>query len=169
MCIRDSYSPHPFGIVPTVVDGQFSPLNLSGLTTLWLDAADASTIFFWPSSTVYQWSDKSGNNNHVWQPTTANQPTYGLDPIYQKYGIQFTNAANTVLIPQITSIYPVTSVNTYSIFIVARFSDAAVSTAQTLLYTNTGTYTEYIQLSSGTLTTTINLSLIHISEPTRPY
>lgn len=150
------YSPHPFGIIPTVVDGQFSPLNLSGLTTLWLDAADSSTIQFGTGSAVYQWFDKSGNNNHVWQPTAINQPTYGLDTTYQKYGIQFVNAANTVLIPQNTTKSPVSAVNSYSIFIVARFSDPAISTAQTLLYTNTGTYTEYIQLSSGTLTTTIN-------------
>jgi hypothetical protein len=151
-----TYGPHPYSTIPAILDGQFSPLNLSGLTTLWLDAADSSTIQFGTGSAVYQWFDKSGNNNHVWQPTVLNQPTYGFDTTYQEYGIQFVNAANTVLIPQNTTKSPVSAVNSYSIFIVARFSDPAISTAQTLLYTNTGTYTEYIQLSSGTLTTTIN-------------
>ena len=41
---------------------------------LWLDAADASTITL-NGSTVSQWSDKSGNANHVFQATPSKQPT----------------------------------------------------------------------------------------------
>jgi len=141
----NTYGPHPFGIIPPTLDVQFSPLNLSGLTTLWLDAADSSTIQFGTGSAVYQWSDKSGNNNHVWQPTAINQPTYGLDTTYQKYGIQFTNGGNTVLIPQILSSYPVNSKN-YSIFIAFRSTNPVTST-QNIMYTNTGSYTESIYLN----------------------
>jgi hypothetical protein len=141
----NTYGPHPFGIIPPTLDVQFSPLNLSGLTTLWLDAADTSTIIFGSGSAVYQWSDKSGNNNHVWQPTAINQPTYGLDTTYQKYGIQFTNGGNTVLIPQILSSYPVNSKN-YSIFIAFRSTNPVTST-QNIMYTNTGSYTESIYLN----------------------
>ena len=43
--------------------------------TLWLDAADASTITL-NGSTVSQWSDKSGNGFHVTQATASAQPTY---------------------------------------------------------------------------------------------
>ena len=42
---------------------------------LWLDAADASTITL-NGSTVSQWSDKSGNDRHVVQSVSINQPTY---------------------------------------------------------------------------------------------
>jgi len=42
---------------------------------LWLDAAD-DTVFSYSSGTVVsQWRDKSGLNNHVIQPTVANQPS----------------------------------------------------------------------------------------------
>ena len=44
-------------------------------TALWLDAADASTITE-SGGAVSQWDDKSGNNHHVIQATSAAQPTY---------------------------------------------------------------------------------------------
>jgi hypothetical protein len=147
---------HPFKIFPPDLDGQFSPLNLSNLTRLWLDAADSSTITFGTGSSVYQWFDKSNNNNHVWQPTVINQPLYDYDSTYNKIGIKFTNGSGTFLVPQNTSRYPVDSLKNYSIFIVCRLSDPAISTAQTLIYTNTGTPTEFIRLSGGTLTVTNN-------------
>lgn len=51
----------------------WNPSMLS--TTLWLDAADASTITE-SGGAVSQWDDKSGNNHHVIQATSAAQPTY---------------------------------------------------------------------------------------------
>jgi len=39
-------------------------------TALWLDAADASTITE-SGGAVSQWDDKSGNNHHVIQATSA--------------------------------------------------------------------------------------------------
>ena len=49
-----------------------NPAALANLA-LWLDAADSSTITE-SSGLVSQWSDKSGNNNHATQSTTANKP-----------------------------------------------------------------------------------------------
>ena len=50
-----------------------SPSEISDLK-LWLDASDDTTISH-SSNAVNQWSDKSGNGNHAFQSTSANQPT----------------------------------------------------------------------------------------------
>jgi hypothetical protein len=44
-------------------------------TALWADAADASTITE-SGGLMSQWSDKSGSNRHLLQPTVSDQPTY---------------------------------------------------------------------------------------------
>lgn len=46
----------------------------SGLM-LWLDASDDSTFSYSSGTEVSQWRDKSGNNFHANQSTTANQPS----------------------------------------------------------------------------------------------
>lgn len=51
----------------------WSPAEIT--PALWLDAADASTITE-SGGAVSQWDDKSGNNHHVIQATSAAQPTY---------------------------------------------------------------------------------------------
>ena len=57
-----------------------NPASLSGLK-LWLDSSDSTTIFSdtaltsLSTSTVGGWKDKSGNNNHAIQSTSANKPT----------------------------------------------------------------------------------------------
>jgi hypothetical protein len=61
---------------------------------LWLDAADDSTLFTDAGATnviksgdqVYQWSDKSGNNRHAIQTTSANRPTW-LPPASGQNGL----------------------------------------------------------------------------------
>lgn len=64
----------------------FIPTDLTSLT-LWLDADDAATLFQDRAGTtpaasdgdpVGQWADKSGNNFHAQQATTANKPTLKL-------------------------------------------------------------------------------------------
>jgi len=52
----------------------WNPSMLS--TALWLDAADASTITE-SGGVVSQWDDKSGNDRHAVQATSANKPTTG--------------------------------------------------------------------------------------------
>ena len=56
-----------------------NPSALSNLE-LWLDASDSSTITE-SSGLVSQWSDKSGNNNHATQSTTASKPILNGDSI----------------------------------------------------------------------------------------
>jgi hypothetical protein len=57
-----------------------NPAAFSNLA-LWLDASDGSTLFANTTlstpatSSVAGWKDKSGNNNHAIQSTSANQPT----------------------------------------------------------------------------------------------
>lgn len=57
-------------------------------TALWLDAADASTITE-SGGAVSQWDDKSGNNRHVTQATSAKQPTYSATGLNSKPTIDF--------------------------------------------------------------------------------
>lgn len=63
---------HPFRRAP-VITRPFQPIDISACT-LWLDAADSSTITL--SSGVSQWRDKSGNMNDAVQATGSLQPTY---------------------------------------------------------------------------------------------
>lgn len=51
------------------------PSALGTSLLMWLDVEDSSTIVL-NGSTVSQWSDKSGNNNHATQATAASQPAY---------------------------------------------------------------------------------------------
>lgn len=53
----------------------WTPSNLGGGLIMWLDADDTTTIIL-NGSTVSQWSDKSGNNNHATQSTASLQPAY---------------------------------------------------------------------------------------------
>lgn len=62
-------------VLPTLLPGDtlWTPTSLT-TPTLWLDAADASTITL-DGSSVTQWNDKSGNTFHATQATAANRPT----------------------------------------------------------------------------------------------
>ena len=54
----------------------FTPRSISGLT-LWLDAADQTTIQFSPgTANVSNWIDKSGSNNSATNTVASNQPVY---------------------------------------------------------------------------------------------
>ena len=52
----------------------FTPTQISGCL-LWVDASDSTTITH-SSGSVSQWDDKSGNNHHLTQSTSAYEPTY---------------------------------------------------------------------------------------------
>jgi len=49
---------------------------------LWLDASDESTISRGTSDNVYQWNDKSGNDNHAVQTDPNKQPKYVSNDFY---------------------------------------------------------------------------------------
>ena len=55
---------------------------------LWLDAADASTITE-TGGKVSQWNDKSGNNNHLSQSNSSNQPQYNPTQLNGQGGVDF--------------------------------------------------------------------------------
>ena len=57
---------------------------------LWLDAADDSTFSYSSGTEVSQWRDKSGNNFHANQATTANQPSRSSF-INSRKGVNFTS------------------------------------------------------------------------------
>ena len=70
--------------MPITRQTYFQPTQITGCS-LWLDGADNSTIYSsYPgtlagnTSTVTQWNDKSGANNHVYQNGAATCPTFTL-------------------------------------------------------------------------------------------
>ena len=71
------------------VTGAWTPKEIS--TSLWLDAADASTITL-NSTTVSQWNDKSGNARNFSQATAGNQPAYQTSGINSKPSVEFTGS-----------------------------------------------------------------------------
>jgi len=72
--------------------GAFDPSQIVNLA-LWLDASDLSTIIE-SGSSVSEWLDKSGLNNHATQGVAINQPTTGANTINGKNVISFNGIAN---------------------------------------------------------------------------
>jgi hypothetical protein len=58
---------------------------------VWLDAADDSTFSYSSGTEVSQWRDKSGNNFHANQATTANQPSRNT-VVNSRKSVNFTSA-----------------------------------------------------------------------------
>jgi hypothetical protein len=58
---------------------------------VWLDAADDSTFSYSSGTEVSQWRDKSGNNLHANQATTANQPSRNT-VVNSRKSVNFTSA-----------------------------------------------------------------------------
>jgi hypothetical protein len=74
-------------------NNSFSAVDLpvkNGLL-LWLDAADDATFVFSSGTEVSQWRDKSGNNFHANQATTANQPSRNT-VVNSRKSVNFTSA-----------------------------------------------------------------------------
>jgi hypothetical protein len=88
----------------------------------WYDAADSSTLYdatsagslVSASGTVARWEDKSGNNNHATQATSANRPARsasqinGRDALFFEYdslaaSIQFANSGFSVFVVAYTT------------------------------------------------------------------
>jgi uncharacterized repeat protein (TIGR02543 family) len=84
---------------PTVDAGPDQNVSLAGaapwtpaeLTTeIWLDAADLGTITH-DNGAVSQWDDKSGNDIHLTQVNSANQPTTGTTTVNGENALEFSN------------------------------------------------------------------------------
>lgn len=70
-------------------DPAWTPDNLS--PSLWLDAADSSTVLAGASDNVYQWNDKSGNDYHAVQASDSSQALTGANVINGKNTITFND------------------------------------------------------------------------------
>ena len=74
----------------------WTPDELGADLALWFDADDTSTITL-NGSNVAQWSDKSGNGNHVSNGTSSTQPAYLTTGWNSKPTVYFTKAGGEFL------------------------------------------------------------------------
>ena len=83
------------GIVIIAFPNSFSvdwkPTNNPGLS-LWFDASDNSSIVQ-TGGKVSQWNDKSPNQYSIIQPNLGNRPTYVLNSLDTKPGVQLSNTS----------------------------------------------------------------------------
>lgn len=91
-----------------------TPIN-SGLL-LWLDASDSSTVINDGSGYVMRWEDKSGNNYHATQSTSASRPTLNSNALNGKAAIRFDGSNDGMFISD--SLYLTRS---YTVFIVNQY------------------------------------------------
>lgn len=92
----ESYS--DTGLAPASYDWQvfgrlFSPADIATLHS-WFDASVPSSI---TGSPVSQWSDLSGNGNHITQASGSQKPTTGVHTMNGRNVLTFSQAANTLL------------------------------------------------------------------------
>ena len=87
----------------------FTPASITGLQ-LWLDASDAGTLFDATSGgslvaadgAVARWQDKSGNNRHATQETSASRPLRKTAVQGGKDALRFDGSDDTLSLPSIT-------------------------------------------------------------------
>jgi hypothetical protein len=101
-------------------------LSVKNGLLLWLDASDDSTFSYSSGTEVSQWRDKSGNNFHANQSTTAQQPSRNVT-VNSRKGVNFTSAngdfmrvSNGIVTPYVTVfvvIRPVSQNNEYAIIV----------------------------------------------------
>jgi hypothetical protein len=136
----------------------FTPASISGLQ-LWLDAADASTIFDATSgglnfladnSQVARWEDKSSNNRHLYQPITNARPVLKTGIKNGNNVIRFdglndllSSSFQTILTPYTVVLvaYPKSDTGGYRVLFSGNnnlISAGYDNAAQVFLYTSTG-------------------------------
>jgi hypothetical protein len=91
----------------------FSPTQISGMN-LWLDAQDSATVLK-TGNNVYQWSDKSGSNNHAYNPTATAQPIISSINGYTALGFYGSNSLSTNTLTFNNSNYSIFFVNRHVI------------------------------------------------------
>lgn len=110
----------------TEVNALSEPSDISGLT-MWLDAADTTTLTLTPS---FVWIDKSATANNVFSTTTATSPTLSNFGTARRPSVYFGPGKSA------TSTYNSTTTTNYSAFIVASVPTLS-----------------YLQISTGQYTT----------------
>jgi len=117
-------------------NAKFSPNQIT--TSLWLDAADASTITE-AAGLVSQWDDKSGNSNDATQGTGASQPLTGSRSINGLNGLDFDGIDDYLLnsSANLTSVFNGTN-NQFSILAVWQSDDNSLA-QRIITATNTAT------------------------------
>lgn len=130
---------HPYRWDATVFGGPklWRPSELGAPLALWLDAEDVATITL-NGSTVSQWSDKSGTNNHVSQATATLQPVYQSSGFNGKPCLDFDNIDDFLGNASVTNLS-----NTGDLFFAAVFQMRA----------GAGAYRPVVGHSNVTLTT----------------
>lgn len=86
---------------------QFTPRHLANLS-LWLDAADGSTVTTDANNLVSQWNDKSGNARNVTQTTAASRPAYTTQGRSGKNVITFDGSNDFLTTPTLSINQPFT-------------------------------------------------------------
>ena len=167
-------------------------LPVKGGLLLWLDAADDTTFNYSSGTVVSQWRDKSGNNFHANQSTTAQQPSRNTFNNSRKS--VFFNAASRldymtissgISLPTDTSIFiiykPSTQIYEYAILIDNYHGQGGnygfviqrVSTNAQFYYANAGDGTGFIDTAASPWTYTNDviqlLSLNKASSTGTPY
>ncbi len=91
------------------------PLQIAGGPAAYYDASVPTTISI--DTGVDQWTDLSGNGNHVVQATT------GLQPSYTAGGVEFDGVDDVLIAPAATSMENLWSGGGYCLFVVRPDSD----------------------------------------------
>jgi hypothetical protein len=111
-----------------------SPTQLSNLA-LWLDASDSASVTT-VSGNVSQWSDKSGNANHVTQSTSGSRPPYQTSQVNGLNAIYFGGLSATHRL--IRSSFSVSAPSVFTVFRMASGFNASDEYAKVIFDTISG-------------------------------
>ena len=127
--------------------GAWSPTQLAS-TACWLDASDIATITLVSGTNVSEWRDKSGNERHATQATSANQPTY-ISSGMNSLGLvdwDGSNDAMTISGGTTTLHSALSSDNTYSMAWVVK--PDTISGQEVLLYVPEGSWKFLVEIKN---------------------
>lgn len=123
-----SYLAQPTGLISkngsdinTLFNGRsYIPLSITGCS-LWLDAADITTITKDASNRIEAWKDKSTNAFSFTQSTSGNKPTYTTNSQNGNATVSFASSDLQYLSSQSPLAIGTSS---FALFVVGRYSDA---------------------------------------------
>jgi hypothetical protein len=156
--LRDQESLKRAGTWPTAF---ISPTQLTGLQ-LWLDAADASTLYdattggslVAADGGVARWEDKSGNSRHATQSTPDNRPLRKTAIINSRDAITFDGTNDYLILPSSTVAF---GSSNFEWFIVTRSRAPTGPQAFVVVQDNTNSFAPIFRtmISGGKLLLTV--------------